>query len=164
MYQTFEGLEALYGSARLAKVTPGASLPDVTPRLYWEERLKASSAKIDMSLRRAGYRTPVDLTDISDVDERAGVAALLAYWETTLALEGSQISQVAQGENVETAADTVRRELRDLLKGHGRLPLAIVTKTFTSVYGPDADGRREVAPSLPDTLFNRLRSNWHRGV
>lgn len=162
MYQTFAGLEAIYGSARLAKVTPGASLPDVTPRTYWEDRLKAASAKINMGLRRAGYRTPVDLTDISDTTERAEVAALLAYWETALALEGSELSQVAQGENVESAADLVRRELRDLLKGYGRLPLSIVAKTFSSVYGPDADGRHEVAPSLPDSLFHRVRQGWSR--
>ena len=164
MYQTFAGLEAIYGSARLAKVTPGASLPDATPKTYWEERLKAASAKLDMSLRRAGYRTPVQLTDISNVEERAGVAALLAFWETALALEGSELSQVSQSENVDSQADIVRRELRDLMKGHGRLPLSLVAKTFSSVYGPDADGRHEVAPSLPDTLFHRIRRGWSRSV
>lgn len=158
-YQTLQGLQLIYGASRLAEHTPGG--PVASGDSYWTPILEAAAALIDANLKQGGYRTPVDLSTISDETERARVEGLLKHWNGVLALEMGCPAMIAVPKGVDSAADQVRRILQQVLRGAIRLPMAMVANVFASTYGPDADGINEVAPSMPDRLFHRQRSNGY---
>lgn len=160
--QTYDGLKVMVGEERLAKFGP--SLPGgSSPSAFWAAKLSAATATIHSVLRQGGYAVPVDFTRISDTTLRAETEALLAEWCGTLALELAAPAMVATPKGVDSQADLVRRELQKVTRGTIRLAIPLTGKIFTSVYGPDADGSREVAPSLPDSLFYRSRTGFNRG-
>ena len=155
MYCTLSELQAIYGDRRLADATAAVSS---SPGTYWEAKLAASSVQVDAVLRQAGYAVPVAFSSLSTEDE-AGVRAILREWASVLALEMGAPAIIATEKGVNSAADTARANMKQLLAGRMRLPMPLVRQTVTSVEGPDAS-LLSCPPDLNDSLFNRNRAGW----
>lgn len=156
-YATYQQLLNLFGDQRLAAATP--LVPASTQEAYWTSKIAATAATIEATFASGGYRVPLD-TGTLDEPQKTQVDSMLTDWNVVLAIEAGAPALVAVPKGVDSSADLVRRELQKIIRGTIRFPLTISAKVFGSVYGPDADGRREVAPSLPDTLFHRSRRAW----
>lgn len=156
MYSSLEKLQSIYGATRLATATP--SSPE-TAGAYWESKLAAASAQIDAVLRQAGYAVPIVFSNLSESDS-AAVQAILGEWESVLALEMGAPGIIATEKGVNSAADTARANMKQLLAGRMRLPMPLVRATVGSVSGPDFTNADTVPPNLTDSLFYRNRTGW----
>lgn len=158
MYSSLEKLQSIYGAARLADATPSA--PGATAAAYWASKLGAASALVDAVLRQAGYAVPVVFSNLS-VADAAAVEALLAEWEGALALEMGAPALIATEKGVNSAADTARAAMKQVLAGRMRLPMPYVRATIGSVKGPEGSDFNS-PPNLSDDLFAANRTGWER--
>lgn len=153
-YQTFDGLQRMYGPKRLADATPMVASEALGT--YWESKLLAAQGMVEAYLRRAGYATPVVTTDL-EAEAKTIVDALLADWTGVFALEMGAPAVMATPKGVESAASKARTALRDLVSGRLRLPLSITRAMIGSTYSPEQDEDSEPAPVIDDAFFNRMR-------
>lgn len=158
MYCTVAELQRIYGDRSLAEATAATS--SSSPQDYWEPKLAATAVQIDAVLRQAGYAVPIVFSSLSESDA-TGVRALLREWNAVLALEIGAPAVIATEKGVNSAADTARANMKQLLAGRMRLPMALVRSTIGSVAGPDAIDSY-APPRLDDSLFARNRHGWER--
>jgi len=158
-YQTFDGLQKMYGPKRLADATPMVASEALGT--YWTAKLLAAQGMVEAYLRRAGYTTPVDTSGLS-ADDAAIVNAMLADWTSVFALEMGAPAIMQTPKGVESAASKARTALRDLISGRLRLPLAINRAIIGSVCTPEQrdDIYATPAPDLDDNFFARMRHGW----
>ena len=158
-YQTFAGLQNLYGPKRLAGAAPMVASEALGT--YWTAKLYAAQGLVESYLRRAGYSTPVDTTSL-DAEAKLIVDALHAEWTGVFALElgAPAIMQVPKG--VESASSKARTAMRDLVSGRLRLPLPISRAIIGSACTPEQrdDIYATPAPDLDDNFFARMRNGW----
>jgi hypothetical protein len=158
-YQTFDGLQKMYGTKRLADATPMVASEALGT--YWAAKLLAAQGMVEAYLRRAGYATPVDTSSLS-VSDAAMIDALLADWTSVFALEMGAPAIMQTPKGVESAASKARTALRDLISGRLRLPLSINRAILGSVCTPEQrdDIYATPAPELDDNFFARMRNGW----
>lgn len=158
-YQTFDGLQKMYGPKRLADATPMVASEALGT--YWTGKLLAAQGMVDAYLRRAGYATPVDTGSLS-VEEASYVNALLADWTGAFALEMGAPAIMQTPKGVESTASKARTALRDLISGRLRLPMSINRAILGSVCTPEQrdDIYATPAPELDDNFFARMRHGW----
>lgn len=155
-YATFTQLRQTVGDSRLVQGSPTSSAGEVQP--YWEGKLAAASAIIDLHLDRAGHTTPVVVGDIPAAHQESA-AAMLAEWACAIALKLGSPATIATPKGTRSAADEAINMLERIASGRLRIPWASKTEpAFGSVTSADIDSLGIGVPPLSGAHFaaNRI--------
>lgn len=153
-YATFDQLRQQVGDSRLAQGSPASPS---TAQAYWEAKLEAASAQIDLYLDRGGYSTPVVFSSLAE-SHRARASAWMAEGCMILALRSSSPASVATPRGVKSASDQVIETLEKVASGALRLPwLAKTEPVIGVVTSAQIDSLEVGVPPLSGAHFSANR-------
>lgn len=154
-YATFARLLNVYGSAKLVAATPEQT--SQAAETYWEAKLEAASAVVDMYLCRAGFATPLDTASFA-VAHQASAISWLAEVCCALAISLGSPALLQTPKGVSSAAQRYTEQLQQIASGRLRLPWLDQTEpVFASIESSELDENEVGVPPLDNSLFTVLR-------